>query len=120
MAHELEVPPALETLITRLDEMAIVVGPQAAPRLGAVRELLQRALGLRARGDVPGATRTIGLAMEELAGLADHLDPAEGTLMRAAIRQFAAAVMRGGAGEIERTADAMRERSGATKIEKKP
>jgi hypothetical protein len=120
MAHDLESTPALETLLTRLDEMAIVVGPAAAPRLGAVRELLQRALALRGRGDVPSATRVIGEAMEQLVALADHLDPGEGTLMRAAVRQFGAAVMRGGPGEMERTADIMREKSGATKVEKKP
>ena len=120
MAHEFESTPALETLITRLDEMAIVVGSAAAPRLGAVRELLQRALALRARGDVPRAAHTIGLAMEELARLADGLDPAEGMLMRAAARQFGAALNHGGAGEMERTADLMREKSGAEKVEKKP
>jgi len=119
MGHEFESTPALETLITRLDEMAIVIGPVAAPRLGAVRELIQRALALRARGDVPNATLMIGRAMEELAGLADHLDPAEGTLMRAAVRQFGAALAHGGAGEMERSADLMREKSGTKKIEKK-
>lgn len=119
MTHELESPPALEALVTRLDELAIVVGAAAAPRLGAVRERLQQALALRARGDVPGATRAIGAAMEELAALADHLDPAEGALMRAAARQFGAALAGGGRDEMERTADVMRERSGATKVEPK-
>ena len=118
MAHDLEAPPVLEMLLTRLDEMKVVVGPAAAPRLEAVRDGLERALGLRARGDVAGAAAAIRGAMEELARIADHLDPLEGTLMRAAVQQFTAALTRGEHGEMERTADVMRERSGATKVKK--
>ena len=117
MAHEFESPPALEALLTRLEEMAVVVGPAAAPRLGAVREGITRALALRARGDVPGATAEIRRAMEEFANLADHLDPVEGALMRAAVQQFAGALGRGETAEMERTADRMREKSGARKVE---
>ena len=117
MAHEFEPPPVLEALLRGLDEMAIVVGPGAASRLGAVRQRLEQALALRARGDVPSATATIRRAMEELAAVADALDPAEGRLMRAAVQQFGAALGRGAPGEMERTADLMREKSGARKVE---
>ena len=120
MAHEFESPPALDMLLTRLDEMAIVVGPAAAPRLGAVRERLQRALALRARGDAPQAVAAIRQAMEDLAALADHLDPSEGMIMRAAVQQFGVALARGVEDEIERTANVMREHSGAVKVERKP
>lgn len=120
MGHEFESPPALETLLTCLGEMAIVVGPAAAPRLGAIRERLERAIALRARGDIPNATLSIRRAMEELAALADHLDPAEGMLMRAAVEHFGAALVRGAQGDMERSADIMREQSGAKKVEKKP
>ncbi len=119
MAHEFESPPALEALLTRLDEMAVVVGAAAAPRLGAVREGLTRALALRARGDVPGAAVEIRGAMEELASLADHLDPTEGVLMRAAVQHFAGALGRGETSEMERSADRMREKSGARKVDPK-
>jgi len=118
MAHEFDAPPALEMLLTRLDEMAVVVGPEAAPRLGAVREGLQKALGFRARGDAANAAAAIRAAMEELSRIADHLDPMEGTLMRAAVQQFTTALLRGEHGEMERTADLMREKSGATKVKK--
>ena len=118
MAHDLEAPPALEMLLTRLDDMKVVVGAAAAPRLDAVRADLQRALALRSRGDVAGATAAIRSGMEELARMADHLDPLEGTLMRAVVQQFTAALTRGEHGELERTADVMRERSGATKVKK--
>jgi len=38
--------------------------------------------------------------------------------MRAGVERFSAALGRGESGEMERTADVMRERSGATKVEK--
>jgi hypothetical protein len=83
MAHELEPPPVLAMLLTRLDEIAVVVGPAATPRLGAVREGLTRALALRAAADVAGTARAIAAAMQELANVAGALDPAEAEVMRA-------------------------------------
>ena len=118
MGHEFESPPALETLLQRLGEIEVVLGPAAGARIGAVRAHLQHALGLRAAGDASGASGAIRRAMEELAGLASHLDPHEGVLMRAVVEQFGMALMRGEPGEMERTADVMRERSGATKVQK--
>src|SRR5512147_814889 len=105
MAHDLEAPPALEMLITRLDEIAIVVGPEAAPRLGAVREGLTHALALRAAGDVPGAMRAIAGAMRELATIASVLDPAEAGVMRAIAAQFEAALARGETSEMTRVSE---------------
>ena len=119
MAHDHEPPPVLEMLVTRLDELAVVVGPAAAPRLGAVRDGLTRALALKARGDVPAAMQAIAAAMQELATIADVLDPAEGSMMRAIAQQFGAALVRGETAEMERTSELMRERSGARLIEKK-
>ena len=116
MGHEHEPPPVLEALITRLGELAVVVGPAAAPRLGAVRDGLTRALGLKARGDVPGAMQAIGTAMRELAEIAAALDPAESSVMRAVAEQFGAAMMRGESGEMRRTSEIMRERSGARPV----
>jgi len=118
MAHDFESPPALDLLLTRLDELVPVLGPEGARRLGAVRAGLERALALRADGDVPGAAAAIRRAMDELAALAGGLDPAEGAVMRAAVQVFGAALARGEAGEMERTADLMRARSGARKVEK--
>ena len=113
MAHELEPPPVLAMLLTRLDELVVVVGPAAAPRLGAVREGLRRALALRAGGDVPGAMQAIGRAMQELADLAGELDPAEAGLMRTVAAQFGAAMARGETAEMQRASERMRDRSGA-------
>jgi hypothetical protein len=120
MGHDFDAPPALEMLLTRLDEMRTVLGPGAGARLGAVRADLERAIGLRAGGDAPAAAVAIRRAMAELAGLADAVDPAEGALMRAAVEVFGTALLRGAAGEMEQTAELMRERSGARKVEKKP
>ncbi|MEO6029688.1 MAG: hypothetical protein ABIR79_22705 [Candidatus Binatia bacterium] len=118
MAHELEAPPVLEMLLTRLDELKVVVGPASAPRLGAVREGLTRALALRAAGDVPAATRAIAGAMQTLADIAGALDPAEAAAMRAVAAHFSAALARGEHAEMTRTSEVMRERSGARKVEK--
>ncbi len=120
MAHEFEPPPPLETLLTRLGEMEVVLGKPASARLAVVREHLQRAVALRAGGDPPAAAAEIRRAMEELARLVSAVDPGEGALMRAIVERFTAALLRGESGELERTADVMRERSGATKVEKKP
>lgn len=120
MAHEFESPPALDTLLTRLGEMELVLGPRAGARLGSVRAHLQRAVALRADGDPPGAAAAIRRAMDELATLVSTVDPAEGALMRAVVERFTAALVRGEPSELERTADVMRERSGATKVDKKP
>jgi hypothetical protein len=119
MVHGLEPPPVLEMLLTRLDELAVVVGPAEAPRLGAVRDGVMRALALRADGDVPGAAQAISAAMHELAGIAGALDPQEAALMRMLATQFGAAMARGEAGEMTRASELMRERSGARKIEPK-
>lgn len=118
MTHDLEPPPALEMLLTRLDELVVVVGPDAAPRLGAVRDGIARALALRARGDVPAAMQAIAAAMQELATIASALDPAEASLMQAIAGQFGAAARRGATDEMQRTSEVMRERSGARKIER--
>jgi hypothetical protein len=119
MAHEFESPPALDALLTRLGEIEIVLGQPASERLGVVRAHLQRAVALRADGDPPGAAAAIRRAMEELATLVASVDSEEGMLMRVVVQRFGAALVRGESGEIERTADVMRARSGATKVEKK-
>jgi hypothetical protein len=119
MGHDLEPSPVLEMLVTRLDELAVVVGPAAAPRLGAIRDGLTQALALQARGDVPAAMSAIAAAMHELADVAAALDPAEAGVMRAIAGQFGAAMARGETAEMERTSELMRERSGARRVEKK-
>jgi hypothetical protein len=118
MAHDLEAPPVLEMLLARLDEIAVVVGPAAAPRLGAVRESLTRALALRAAGDVPAAMRAITAAMQELARIASALDPAEAAAMQAVAAHFGTAMARGEHAEMTRTSEVMRERSGARERKK--
>jgi hypothetical protein len=119
MAHEFESPSNLEMLLTRLAELEVVLGSAAAARLGVVRGHLQRAIALRADGDQPGAAAAVRQAMEDLATLVAGVDPAEGFLMQAIVERFGAALMRGEPGELRRTADVMRKRSGATKVEKK-
>lgn len=119
MAHDLTYPEALETLLTRLPELAIVLGPQAKRGLESVRLSLQEAVMARTDGDVPRATRCIGKAMDELSQLANVLDPQEAIMMRMLAAQFRQALGHGDDREARRVSDMMRERSG-TMISKKP
>jgi hypothetical protein len=114
MAHDHTYPEALETLLTRLPELELVLGPSAKPGLQSVQLLLQEAVAARADGDVPRAMRRIANAMDMLAQLADTLDPHEAMLMRALSAQFRRALLRGDQSEVQRTSDAMREKSGTT------
>ena len=113
MAHDLEAPPALAALLGGLDEIAVVVGPAAAPRLAVVREALTRAVARRDAGDPVGAAQAIAVAMQALAAMADALDPGEAAAMRAVAAHFGAALARGETAEMARASALMRERSGA-------
>src|SRR5262249_7648698 len=88
MAHALTYPEALETLLTRLPELQVVLGPEAKGGVEAVSLLLQEAVAARADGDVPRATRCVGKAMDILSQLAESLDPHEAMLMRMLAAQF--------------------------------
>ena len=122
MAHEPEpeIPAALETVITRLGDLEVVLGKQVAPVLAAVRTTLVAAMAARDRGDMPGAIAQIGQAMDRLAALADHLDPAEeAVLMRALAQNFRAALLRGDQAQAQQSAAAMFQKSGAVERRKK-
>jgi hypothetical protein len=119
MAHEHTYPEVLETLVTRLPELELVLGPQAKADLQTIQLLLQEAIAARADGDVPRAVNRIGLAMDKLSQLANLLDPREAMMMRILAVQFREALGRGDDSEAHRVSDLMREKSGAT-IKKKP
>jgi len=119
MAHDPTYPEAIETLLTRLPELEIVLGTQAKPGLASVQRLLQEAVAARADGDIPRATACIGKAMDTLSQLAQTLDPHEATLMQVLAAQFRQALRRGDDSEARRTSDLMREKSGTT-LRKKP
>jgi hypothetical protein len=114
MAHDLTYPEALETLLTRLPELQIVLGPQAKGGLESVQRLLQKAVAARANGDVPRATSCIGKAMDALSQLADLLDSHEALMMRMLAAQFRQALQGGDTDEAHRISDMMREKSGTT------
>jgi hypothetical protein len=114
MAHDHPYPEALGTLVSRLPELELVLGPAAKPRLESVRLLLQEAIAAHADGDVPRAMHRIGRAMDTLAQLADSLDPHEAMMMRALSAQFRQALLRGDHNEVQRTSNLMREKSGTT------
>jgi hypothetical protein len=120
MAHkdEPEIPAALESVTTRLDELQAVLGTHAAAVLAAVRAALINAMAARDRGDVAGTVRQIGDAMDRLAAFADQLDPAEAGLMRAVAQHFRSALLRGDATQAKQTAAVMFEKSGAVERKK--
>jgi hypothetical protein len=111
--HEPLIPLSIEAVVSRLQELEIVLGSEVRPSLERVRAALLQALAARDRGDQPETVRQVGLAMDELAALADRLDPAEAALMRAATETFRRALLQGDAAGARRTADVMFERSGA-------
>jgi hypothetical protein len=111
------VPVAIEAVAMRIDELVNVFGPAARPLLASVGDGLRRAMASRDRGDRPQALREIGAAMDRLAQLADSLDPAEATMMRAVAHSFRTALGRGDDAQAKQDAAAMFERSGA--VEKK-
>jgi hypothetical protein len=82
--HEPDIPAALEAVATRLGELEVVLGPQATNVLESIRAAVIAAMSARDRGDRAAAFEHVAQAMRRLASLADGLDPAEASLMRAA------------------------------------
>src|SRR5437016_13191295 len=82
-SHLVDFPEALEALFSRVGELKVVLGPAAAPGLDQMEARLREGLAARGRGDVGTAVTKIGQAMDLLAALAAHADPAEAAMMRA-------------------------------------
>ena len=80
-SHLIPFPEALEALFSRMGELKIVLGPAAAPGVDEVERLLREGLAARERGDPPAAIDRIARAMDHLAALATHAEPAEGAMM---------------------------------------
>ena len=105
--------PALEDLIAGLGELEHVFGAAARARVPAIQARLVEAAAARDRGDAVATMRAIGAAMEQLAQLADTLDPQDAMQMRVVAERFQAALLRGDAPEAKQGLDVMFERSGA-------
>lgn len=99
-------------LVERLGELEVVIGQQARPVVAEVRSRLLEAASARERGDVPGALVIIGQAMERLAGLASHLDAAEGAIMHTIAASFAQALGAGDKGTAKQAVEVMRTKAG--------
>jgi hypothetical protein len=104
---------ALETLVAGLDDLEHLFGEPARAVIPAVRTQLVEALAARDRGDAVGTMRAISAAMEQLAQLADRLDPQEAMLMRSVAERFQGALLRGDMPTAKQTGDVMFERSGS-------
>jgi len=119
-SHLVDFPEALEVLASRMDELKLVLGPAAAPGVDQVAALLREGLAARDRGDLGAAMGRIGQAIDLLAALASHADPAEAGIMRAVAEQFKQALARGSLGDARKKAEEMRRRSGSVLHPKKP
>ena len=114
MEHKHTYPEALDTLLSRLPELGLVLGPQAKGGLEAAERSLQQAIALHADGDVPRAVSHIAAAMDSLSQLADGLGRQEAARMRMLTEQFRRALLGGYEGEARRLSELMREKSGTT------
>ena len=112
-AHQPPIPVAIEQLIAGLTELEIVLGDAARPVLASVTAALRDAMAARDHGDPVRALRQIGHAMDQLAALADRLDPQEAMLMRAVSERFRTALVRGDLAEAKQDLEIMFDRSGA-------
>ena len=111
--HRPSVPVALEELVSGLGELQQLFGDAAAAVVPAVQARLREAMAARDRGDPVATMRAIGAAMEQLAQLADRLDPRDAMLMRAVAERFSSAVLGGDVPQAKQDLDLMFERSGA-------
>jgi len=111
--HRPPVPTVLEELIAGLDELERLFGDAAAAVLPAVQARLREAMAARDRGDPVATMQAIAAAMQQLAQLADRLDPHDATLMRAVAERFSGAVLGGDVPQATQDLDLMFERSGA-------
>jgi hypothetical protein len=117
-AHQPPVPLALEQVISGLGELEIVIGPNARGTVAKVRAGLTQAMAARDNGKPVEALRLIGAAMDELATLANQLDPNEAMMMRIVSDRFRSALLRGDMPEAKQDMDVMFDRAGAKKIDK--
>lgn len=107
------IPGALEGLIGGLDELERLFGESARALIPAIQARLIEAAAARDRGDAVATMRAIGAAMEQLAQLADRLDPHDAMQMRSVAERFQAALLRGDVPEAKQGIDVMFERSGS-------
>lgn len=111
--HRPSVPAALEQLVAGLNELEQLFGDAARAVIPAVQARLREAMAARDRGDPVATMQAIGAAMEQLAQLADRLDPQDAMLMRAVAERFGGAVLGGDVPTAKQDLDVMFERSGA-------
>lgn len=118
--HRPAVPVALEQLIDGFSELEIVLGDAGRRALPIVQARLTEAMAARDRGDPVASLQAIGAAMEELAALANGLDPFEGAAMRTVAERFRSALLRGDVSEAKGDLDLMFEKSGTHERKKQP
>jgi hypothetical protein len=106
---------ALETFLTRLDELPRVIGPEATPVIEKVKQGILEGLAARDRGDLVAVTVAIAGAMEEIARLGESLDGPEGQLMQGLAAQFISGMARNDVTTMEQNLERIQNRAGKPK-----
>jgi hypothetical protein len=107
------VPVGIEDLVAGLGELETLFGDAARAVVPTVQARLREAMAARDRGDPVATVQAIGAAMQQLADLADRLDPQDGMLMRTVADRFRVALLGDDLPEAKHDLDIMFERSGA-------
>ncbi len=111
--HRPAIPTAIEHVVDAISELETVLGEAGRQVIPIIQVRLAEAMAARDRGDPVATVKAIRAAMEQLAALADRLDPQEAAMMRAAAEHFGAALLRGDLPEAKQGMDVMFERAGA-------
>jgi len=106
---------AMESFLTRLDELKTVLGIDVTPTLERARAELTAGTAARDRGDPDEASLHLAKAMAEIATLGDRLGEQEGALMRGLTAEFIKGMARGDQDAMERTLDSIQAKSGTPK-----
>ena len=106
---------ALERFVAGIDELKTVLGAGAAPVVDKAKQLLIGAMAARDRGDRDACLVALAKAMAELAGLGDHLDGAEGKMMRFVTAAFIQGLARDDRDAVERNLSVIQSQAGTPK-----
>lgn len=116
--HRPAIPTAIEHVVDAVSELETVLGEAGRQAIPFIQARLAEAMAARDRGDPVATVKAIRAAMEQVAAVADRLDPQEAAVMRAVAEHFATALLGGDLPEAKQGMDVMFERSGACERKK--
>jgi hypothetical protein len=102
-------------LADSLGELEVTLGAASRPVIASIRSKLIEAATARSRGDVAAGVASLHQAMEQLAGLAATLDPAEGAMMGLIAQRLTGALVQGDRESAKESVNFIRHRAGDPK-----